>query len=105
MHARFVPAAGIEPRRLVRPHLLFVERRFRFVDIGAAANRLHLDALDDDLLAFEHEAELLAVRRLEVGDHLLTGASATLSLPPCGGGSGRGVRSPTSIGIGVSVPS
>ena len=45
------------------------ERRLGLLEVGAAADRLDLERFDDDRLVLEDEAELLAVRRLEGGDH------------------------------------
>ncbi len=68
--AGVVPAAlGVEPCPLFRLGCPGVERRFRLVDVGATADRLDFEGFDDDALAVEDEAELLAVRRLEGRDH------------------------------------
>ena len=96
---RVVPGAlGVEPCPLLRLGRPGVERCLRLVDIGAAADGLDFKGLDDDALAVEDEAELLAVRGLEGGDHRRTGQAAR------GRTRLRGCRG-SSIGIGVSVPS
>ena len=58
-------ALSIDAGAGMRLRLVAGERLFRLGEVGAAADRLHLEALDHDRLVFEDEAELLAVRRLE----------------------------------------
>ena len=68
--ARRPPGAfGVDAHACMRMRFVIGERVLRLGDVGAAADRLHLEALDHDRLVLEDEAELLAMRRLEFPDH------------------------------------
>ena len=76
---RLPGALGVDAHAGMRMRFVIGERVLRLGDGGAAAHRLHLEALDHDRLVLEDEAELLAMRRLEGRDHGGEGKEGTAS--------------------------